>query len=415
MNKKILIIFFWLLSLILTSIYTYENPEKIEIFKNYFLKDGTNVVGSQDGDILRSPGNSFAIEFSKKISITEKTAFIVHKNNSKFNEKHLEIYFQNGYLYKNSELKKINLPSSFTEARNGGLKGLFIYKNNKFGFSSSLDNDCFYASIFKFDDGKEIFKTKCLPKSKIDFNGLGSSHIHYDNKILLTIGTPEQESSVIRSLAQDSKSMYGKIIEINKNDLDKIINGDLTNIQAQIFTSGHRNPQGITKIDQSLFSVEHGPKGGDELNKIIKNENYGWPKVSYGTQYIYDQDGKSYEINHEKNKFKEPLFAFVPSVGISAVNNCPKSLTNYYKKPCLLALSLYGNSLRRGRSIIIFLLNEKLNKVHSVEKIHLRDNLKLRHFVTNSRNELFEDEDGNIYVSADKVGIYKLRFDYFRN
>jgi len=66
MNKKILIIFFWLLSLILTSIYTYENPEKIEIFKNYFLKDGTNVVGSQDGDILRSPGNSFAIEFSKK-------------------------------------------------------------------------------------------------------------------------------------------------------------------------------------------------------------------------------------------------------------------------------------------------------------------------------------------------------------
>ena len=209
--------------------------------------------------------------------------------------------------------------------------------------------------------------------------------------------------------------MYGKIIEINKNDLDKIINGDLTNIQAQIFTSGHRNPQGITKIDQSLFSVEHGPKGGDELNKIVKNENYGWPKVSYGTQYIYDQDGKSYEINHEKNKFKEPLFAFVPSVGISAVNNCPKSLTNYYKKPCLLALSLYGNSLRRGRSIIIFLLNEKLNKVHSVEKIHLRDNLKLRHFVTNSRNELFEDEDGNIYVSADKVGIYKLRFDYFRN
>ena len=65
-----------------------------------------------------------------------------------------------------------------------------------------------------------------------------------------------------------------KKVDINitgsiKNDLDKIINGDLTNIQAQIFTSGHRNPQGITKIQGEIFSVEHGPQGGDELNKTI--------------------------------------------------------------------------------------------------------------------------------------------------
>ena len=87
----------------------------------------------------------------------------------------------------------------------------------------------------------------------------------------------------------------------------------------------------------------------------------------------------------------------------------------YYKKPCLMALSLYGNELRPGRSIIIYLLNEKMDKVHSIEKIHLRDNLKLRHFVTNSKNELYEDQDGSIYVSADKIGIYKLSFVYFRN
>ena len=83
---------------------------------------------------------------------------------------------------------------------------------------------------------------------------------------------------------------------------------------------------------------------------------------------------------------------------------------NYYKKPCLPALSLYGNSLRPGRSILIYLLNEKIDQVHSIEKIFLRDNLKLRHFVTNSKNELYEDKDGNIYISADKQGIYKLSF-----
>ena len=101
--------------------------------------------------------------------------------------------------------------------------------------------------------------------------------------------------------------------------------------------------------------------------------------------------------------------------GISALNTCPSKLKNYYKKPCLLALSLYGNSLRRGRSILIYLLNEKMDKVHSIEKIFLRDHLKLRHFVTNSKNELFEDKNGNIYISADKQGIYKLSFIEFRN
>ena len=105
----------------------------------------------------------------------------------------------------------------------------------------------------------------------------------------------------------------------------------------------------------------------------------------------------------------------MPSVGISALNVCPSKLINYYNKACLLALSLYGNSLRPGRSIIIYLLNEKMDKVHSVEQIHLRDDLRLRHFVTNSKNELYEDKNGDIYISVDKKGIYRLGFVGFRN
>ena len=103
----------------------------------------------------------------------------------------------------------------------------------------------------------------------------------------------------------------------------------------------------------------------------------------------------------------------MPSVGISNLNNCPKVLKQYYKKNCLLALSLYGNNLRKGHSIIIFLLNEDLNKVVSVEKIQL-GNLILRHFVTNEENVLYEDKYGNIYVSADKKGIYRISFKNLR-
>jgi len=414
--KKILFILSWLLSLIIISIYVHENPERIEIIKDYFSKNKEPVFKSRTGKILRSQGNSFHVEFLKVISLSERTAFIVHDENIlDFDENSLKIYTQNGYLANNLKFEKLNLPKVFTTVKNGGVKTIFIYNNNEFALISSKKKDCFYASIVSLNDGKELFKTKCLPGKYLDYNGLGSSNVHHNNKIFLSIGTPEQRSSEIRALAQDNNSMFGKILEIKKMDLDKIITKQESNLNLEIFTSGHRNPQGLTKIKDSIFSVEHGPRGGDELNKIIKDKNYGWPAVSYGTQYFFDDNGKAFEISHENNQFEEPLFALVPSVGISALNTCPSKLKNYYKKPCLLALSLSGNRTRPGKSILIFLLNEKMNQVHSIEKIYLRDHLRLRHFVTNSKNELYEDKDGNIYVSADKVGIYKISFILFRN
>ena len=414
--KKFLIFFIWILSLIFTTIHFHENPELVEKIKKYFQNDKKLLVAQQEGKIFRKPGNSFLVEISEVITFSEKTAFVMHEEEIlNFDINNLVIYFQNGFYLKNSSVEKINLPKSFTTEKNGGVKAIFIYKEKQFALISSVNKGCYYASIVLVDEAKEIFKTKCLPKKKIDYNGLGSSSIHYNEKIYLTIGAPEQASSIIRELAQDTNSFFGKIVEINTSNLDKIISGKEDNLEISIFTLGHRNPQGLTKINESIFSVEHGPKGGDELNKIIKNKNYGWPAVSYGTQYHYDENGKYYEVNHEENLFEEPLFALVPSVGISSLNACPSKLINYYKKPCLLALSLYGNSLRPGRSVIIYLLNKKMDKVHSIEKILLRDDLKLRHFVTNEKNEIYEDKEGNIYISADRKGIYKLSFVHFRN
>ena len=412
---KFILILIWLASLIIAGIYAYENPETIELIKRNFKKHPSfsRIEFEQDPSNL-SIGNSFAVEFSQEISFSEKTAFIVHDENVlNFNDNSLKIYFQNGYLLKNLKFEMLNLPKTFTKAKNGGVKTIFISNDKEFALISSKKNKCFYSSIVFLDNGKELFKTKCLPTKKIDYNGLGSSNIHHKNKIFFSIGAPEMVSHEIAELAQDSNSMYGKILQINKSDLDNIILNEESNLEVKIFTTGHRNPQGLTKINDTFFSVEHGPQGGDELNKIVKDKNYGWPNVSYGTKYSYDEEIKSYEKNHENNQFEEPLFALVPSIGISAVNVCPMKLKNYYKKPCLLALSLYGNDLRPGRSLIIYLLNEKMDKVHSVEIIYLRDDLKLRHFVTNSKNELYEDEKGSIYVSVDRKGIFKLSFTNF--
>ena len=232
--KKLLFILIWLFSLIAISIYVNDNPGKIEIIKDYFSKEKIPVLVLDDGEIQRQPGNSFLIEFQKVVSLSEKTAFIVHDENIQdFDENSLKIYTQNGYVTNNLKFEKLNLPKVFTTLKNGGVKTIFIYNNNEFALISSSKEGCFYASIVSLNNGKELFKTKCLPKEYIDYNGLGSSNIHHNNKVYLSIGTPEQRSSKIRALAQDNNSMFGKILEINKTDLDKIIAKQESNLNLR--------------------------------------------------------------------------------------------------------------------------------------------------------------------------------------
>ena len=415
--KRILIFLLWFFSIVFTIIWTYENPEKIEKIKSSFKKEQALKVNISDENSIKIIANSFEINIKKVLDFKDKTAFVAYNNSTgNFDIKKLEIYTQSGNLIKNLKSKKLNLPGYFTLQRNGGIKTIISLDDEKIALISSNEKNCFFASLVLIKNQKELFRSNCLPEiaKNNDFNGLGSSNVHFEDKILFSLGTPEKHASKNSLLAQDDLSKFGKILEIDKSELKKAII-DKTVINPEIFSKGHRVPQGLTILNNKIFGVEHGPKGGDELNLLIKGKNYGWPNASYGTNYLKANggDGISYNINHNKQGFKEPLFAFVPSVGISSVNNCPKILNSYYKKPCLMALSLYGNELRKGYSIIIFLLNDEMNKVNSIEKISLKD-LVLRHFVTDNENKLFEDENGNIYISADKKGIYRITFNKFR-
>ena len=410
-KKFYLLSIIWIISLLVVSLWTFENPDKIEFIKNIYKKNKSPIVKIEEKPENRIAANSFIVITQKIMSLSEKTAFISYEDNKNvFNPNFLNIYTQNGFLISNKNVKKINLPNTFTMQRNGGVKTIIQNDEKKFALISNNKSKCFYASIVNLADSKEIFNSDCLPdsKKKTDFNGLGASNIHLGDYIYLSIGTPTQNSKLIYNLAQNDNSIFGKIIKIKKKNFIK------SPFEFEIFSKGHRNPQGLTRINNKIFSVEHGPKGGDELNLINQTNNYGWPVVSYGTRYMYDDNGKSYNISHENKNFTEPLFALVPSVGISSINVCPSVLKKYYNKKCLMALSLYGNNLMPGKSILIFLLNNDSNKIHSIEKIYLGGEMKLRHFVTNSKNELYEDVDGNIYVSVDRKGIFKINFSNFR-
>ncbi len=102
-------------------------------------------------------------------------------------------------------------------------------------------------------------------------------------------------------------------------DLGKLLRIDLGTGDSEIVSSGLRNPQGFARDAQgTLWESEHGPRGGDELNILVPGANYGWPVVTYGTQYERrDYPGNPVQGWHEG--YQKPVHVWVPSIGVSSI------------------------------------------------------------------------------------------------
>ena len=284
----------------------------------------------------------------------------------------------------------------------GGIRGVFYFDDQRYAFMATLKVGCQTMTLINLDNNREVFQADCLPDyQKIHYDGVGGATLHTDDSILLSIGAPTNNSEQIRNLAQNDKSFYGKIISINKKSLKKF-NKKEGEIQIKTFTKGHRNPQGLAKLNEIFFSAEHGPKGGDEINILEEGENFGWPIASYGTKYESIAKA-SYKLNHSKYGFKEPLIQFTPSIAISDLSNFPKQLIDYYeRKGCMIGTTL------RDQSLIVILLYKDMNKVIGFEKIEFDQ--RLRHFAKKRSGELFEDKDGSIYVTSDSGEVFNILF-----
>ncbi len=139
------------------------------------------------------------------------------------------------------------------------------------------------------------------------------------------------------SLAQNPNADQGKIVEI-----------DLATLEARHFSTGHRNAQGVTVDHEGrIWSVEHGPRGGDELNLIEDGNNYGWPVVTYGTDYNGAPIPGVQTVGYHDG-YAEPVYAWLPSVGISGITALHADFHPSWDGD-LLAISLNGNTLFRIR------------------------------------------------------------------
>jgi glucose/arabinose dehydrogenase len=90
------------------------------------------------------------------------------------------------------------------------------------------------------------------------------------------------------------------------------------NAKRAIYSYGHRNPQGMIKHPQTgaIWTHEHGPKGGDEINVIEKGKNYGWPVISYGVNY----SGTKFTDITAKEGMEQPLHHWTPSIAPSGMS-----------------------------------------------------------------------------------------------
>jgi len=114
--------------------------------------------------------------------------------------------------------------------------------------------------------------------------------------------------------AQDLKVPNGKIFRLRDNGKIPKDNPFVDNpdVPKGIWSYGHRNPQGlvIDKDTHKIYSTEHGARGGDEFNLILKGRNYGWPVITHGINY----NGQPITNLTEKEGMEQPLLYWTPSI-----------------------------------------------------------------------------------------------------
>ena len=152
---------------------------------------------------------------------------------------------------------------------------------------------------------------------------LKDTAVHYGGKMLFlpdgTLVMTTGDGFEYREAAQDTFNLMGKIIRINSDGSIPADNPYASNGlgNAAVWSYGHRNPQGLVldKMSGHLYSHEHGAKGGDELNLIKPDTNYGWPAVTKGVNY----SGAYVSPLRSAPGIEEPLTYWDPSIGASGL------------------------------------------------------------------------------------------------
>jgi glucose/arabinose dehydrogenase len=188
---------------------------------------------------------------------------------------------------------------SFTEPRGNKLNGTSVVR-------AKLDGE-------RLTDVKVIFRQQPAMAGGHHFG----SRLVFDRNghLFVTLGDRNRG----RDLVQKTDTDIGKIVRIDREGRPAAGNPFLgrADVRPEIWSLGHRNVQGAALHPETgeLWANEHGPRGGDELNRILPGRNYGWPLVTYGVEY----SGLKISDRAEAPGFESPVHHWVPSIGTSGL------------------------------------------------------------------------------------------------
>ena len=302
------------------------------------------------------------------------------------------------FHYKDGEKTEIKgLPEIYLRGQ-GGLMDLAFhpnFKENRWLYFS-------YASEYEGEKGGNttIARAKLIEDSleglEILYKGTPNStkgqhfggRLEFDNDGYLYFAIGDRGNRNVNP--QDLSLDGGKIYRINDDGSIPMDNPffDTPNARKAIYSYGHRNPQGMFKhpLTGKIWTNEHGPRGGDEINIIRKGKNYGWPKITYGINY----SGTTITKNKSLPGMEQPLYYWLPSIAPSCFEYISSDMYPNWK-----------GSLLAGALVFKY-----------VERIGLKDDKvvyrsKIAEGLGRPR-DVKQGPDGLIYVAIENKGVYKI-------
>lgn len=305
------------------------------------------------------------------------------------NDKELIVTTRNGELLhidtQSKKQSKLNAPEVFARSQGGLLdvkvtqlnSKTYLYITYSKKVADGTNTTALARAIYEPQQAlnwEELFVANAYSKKSKHY---GSRLLFIDDKLFMTIG-----DRGMRDTVQSLSNHRGKVLRLTL-DGKPVAGNPFANTEGalpEIWTLGHRNPQGISydKASERIYVAEFGPRGGDEINILTPGNNYGWPVITYGRNYIGTSIGPA-----KKEGLEQPFIQWTPSIS-------PSGMLFKDSKIYITALS--------GRNLIEIPIN---NGAAGSQKALLPEKQwRVRHVESSP--------SGEVYFSTDSGEIFKL-------
>jgi glucose/arabinose dehydrogenase len=302
------------------------------------------------------------------------------------------IHFKDGVK---KELKGV--PEIYLRGQ-GGLLDIAIHPNfekNKFIYLAYASEDIegkggnttISRAILNGDTLEELeVLYKGTPDSRKGQHFGGRMEFDNENYLFFSIGDRGNRNVNPQDITIDGGKIY-RIKDDGTIPKDNPFYND-RNAKKAIYSYGHRNPQGMFKhpVSGKIWTNEHGPRGGDEINIIEKGKNYGWPKITYGINY----SGTTITKNKSLPNMEQPLYYWIPSIAPSSFEYISSEIYPDWK-----------GSLLAGALVFKYIERIVLEDDIVVSRSKIAENL-------GRPRDIKQGPDGYIYVSIENKGVYKI-------